>query len=94
MRLRSAPLPGPAPAANTIASALPRCGARVVVLEVAEHRDGAVGLEVGGVVGVADQAAGVVAGGGEQAEEMAGDLAVPAGDEDIHVARLPRCRTG
>jgi hypothetical protein len=57
---------------------------RVVLLEVAQHRHGAVGLEVGRMVGVADQAAGVVAGSGELAEEMAGDLTVPAGDENIH----------
>ena len=54
------------------------------MLEVAEHRHRAVGLEIGGVVGIADQAAAVVAVLGEEAEEMAGDLAVPAGDEDIH----------
>ena len=84
MRLRSGPLPGPAPAAKTIASAVPDVGRRVVVLEVAQDRRRAVRLEVGGVVGVADQPAAVVAGGGELAEEMAGDLAVPAGDEDIH----------
>ena len=36
------------------------------------------------MVGVADQAAGVVALLGEVAEEVAGDLAVATGDEDIH----------
>ena len=58
--------------------------ARVVVLEVAQHRDGADPLEVGGMVGVADQAAAVVAVLGEEAEEVEGDLAVATGDEDIH----------
>ena len=38
------------------------------------------------MVGVADQAAGVVACVGEEAEEVAGDLAVATGDEDIHLA--------
>ena len=65
---------------------------RVVLLEVAQHRHGAVGLEVGRVVGVADQAAGVVAGGGELPEEMAGDLSVPAGDEDIHATEATGAR--
>ena len=55
--LRSGPLPGPAPAAKTIASAAPTCGRRSSLLEVAEHGEGAVGLEVGDVVGVADQPA-------------------------------------
>jgi hypothetical protein len=63
--------------------------ARVVVLEVAQHRHRAIRLEVGGVVGIADQAAAVVAVLGEEAEEVAGDLAVTAGDEDIHPPGLP-----
>ena len=61
--------------------------AQVVVLEIAEHGDGAVGLEVGGVVGVADQPAGVVAVGGEDSVEPAGDLSVASGDEDVHGVR-------
>ena len=46
------------------------------------------------MVGVADQAAGVVAVLGEQAEEVEGDLAVAAGDEDIHRPRRYPGRRG
>ena len=61
--------------------------AQVIVLEIAEHGDGAVGHEVGGVVGVADQPAGVVAVGGEDSVEPAGNLSVASGDEDVHGVR-------
>ena len=48
----------------------------------------AVGLEVGDVIGVADQPARGVAALGEESEEAAGDLAVTSGDEDVHASRL------
>jgi len=59
-------------------------GHHVVLLEVAQHGDGPDPLEVGCVVRVADEAAAVVAVLGEEAEEVARDLAVATGDEDIH----------
>ena len=61
--------------------------AHVVVLEVAEDGMGAVGLEVGGVVGVADQPAAVVAVAWRAVSKAAGDLAVASGDEDVHGVR-------
>ena len=92
MRLRSGPLPGPAPAANTIACGGADVRARVVGLEVAEDRLRAHRLEVGGVVGVADEAAAAVAVVGEQLEEAERDLAVSAGDEDFHGVAIPAMR--
>src|SRR3712207_4339087 len=65
-------------------------GAHVLVLEVADDRDAAVGLDVGGVLGVADEPAGRVAALREERDEVARDLAVAAGDEDVHAARRYR----
>ena len=60
----------------------------VVGLEVAQHGVGAVGLEVGDVVGVADQPARGVSTLREQSQQATGDLSVPSGDEDVHSPRL------
>ena len=92
VRLRSAPLPGPGAGGEHDRVGAAEVRAQVVVLEVAQHRDGAVGLEVGGVVGVADQAAGGVAGAASSLQEATGDLSVASGDEDIHGLRgYSRC---
>ena len=67
---------------------------RVLALQVAHDGDAAVRLDVARVVGVADQAAGRVALGREQADEVAGHLPVPAGDQHVHVrSSLRRPRT-
>ncbi len=60
---------------------------RVIVLEVAEDRDRAKLLELGGVVGIADQPARVVPARGQEPEEVERDLTVAAGDEDVHGLR-------
>ena len=49
--------------------------------------DAAVGLDVRGVVGVADQPAGGVPVARQQADEATGDLSVAAGDEYVHAMR-------
>ena len=59
----------------------------VGLLEVEDEGTGPRGLEVGGVVGVADDADGVVPGVGESAFEELGDLAVSSGDDDSHEPR-------
>ena len=58
--------------------------AHVVVLEIAQHRVGAVGLQIADVGDVADQPARRVAALGEESEQAPADLAVPSGDEDVH----------
>ena len=63
--------------------------ARVVGLEVAQHGLGAQPLEIGRMVGVADDAAAAVPALGEHAQQVPGDLAVPAGDEYLHPGLLP-----
>ena len=55
-------------------------------LEVDDGRLDAVLLEVGDVLGLADDADGLVAGLRDQAVELAGDLAVAACDDDAHVS--------
>ena len=87
VRLRSGPEPGPAPAANTMASAPVECAAGSSRSRSQTHGDAAVGLDVGGVVRVADQPAGGVAVGREHADEAAGDLAVSAGDQHVHASQ-------
>ena len=56
----------------------------LVALQVAEHRHAAVGLDVGGMVRIADQAARRVTVARQQADQAAGDLPMTAGDEDVH----------
>src|SRR4029450_4213665 len=56
----------------------------LVVLQVTQHRYRAGRLEVGGLLELADQTAGVVALLGQDLEEAERDLAVAAGDEDVH----------
>ncbi len=85
--MRSGPLLGPAPAAKTTASApctisSTRCN--VAALEIEHDRLGAVGAHVVAVVGIAQQRDGLVAGGGEAAAELTGDLAVASDDDDTH----------
>ena len=53
-------------------------------LEVAQHRLGADRLEVGGVIGVADQPPRAIAALGEQPQQAASDLPVAPGDGYIH----------
>ena len=86
VRLRAAPLPGPGAGGEHDRVRAADVRAHVVGLEVAQHRVRAVGLEVGDVVGVADQAARGVSALGEQSEQATGDLPVPSGDEDVHPA--------
>ena len=62
--------------------------ADVVGLEVAEHRVGPVGFQIGRVGRVADQPASGVSTLREQSHEATGDLSVASGDEDVHSARL------
>jgi hypothetical protein len=61
-------------------------GVDVGLLEVEHEGAGPRGLEVGGVVGVADDADRVVPGVGESAFEEQGDLAVSSGDDDSHAS--------
>ncbi len=53
-------------------------------LQVADHGLGPHALQVGGVVGVADQAAGAVAALGQQPLEVERDLPMASGDDDVH----------
>ena len=53
-------------------------------VEVAQHGVSADRLQIADVVGIADQPAGRVAAVGEELLEAEGDLAVAAGDEDVH----------
>ena len=97
VRLRSGPEPGPAPAANTIASAPPTCG--VDGRRARGRRRPATPPSASmsaGVVGVADQPAGGVAVGRQQADEATGDLSVAAGDQYVHARSEPtgRARAG
>ena len=61
----------------------------VLGLEVGDHGLGAGGAHVGLVVGVADEGAHAVAPFGETAGQEQCDLPVAAGDDDVHVLRLP-----
>ena len=85
--LRSAPLPGPAPAANTTASA-PAIALRDLVdrglLQVAHDRLAAVGAQVVLVRRVADQPADPVAARDEQPRQPPRDLPVSTCDHDVH----------
>jgi hypothetical protein len=58
-------------------------------LEVPDDRFHAVGDEVGGVVGVADDPDHRVAAGGQETAHAAGDLAVGPGENDAHGRALP-----
>ena len=85
VRLRSGPLPGPAPAANTTASA-PSTNRRRSFsrLQIAHDRLRPHPLQVGGVVRVADQPAGAVAPFGQQPLQVQRDLPVSSCDDEVH----------
>ena len=84
VRLRSAPLPGPAPAAKTTASTPRDRRADVVLaLEVADHRLDPDRVQVVFLGGVADQAEDGVPLRDQQLAEQQPDLAVAAGDRDL-----------
>ena len=89
--LRAALPSGPPPAANTTASA-PRTTSVISCdvggLEVDHGRLDAVLLEVGDVLGLADHADRLVAGLGDEAAELAGDLSVATCDDDAHVSTV------
>ena len=91
--LRSGPLPGPAPAANTTASA-PWIAAATSssdgVLEVDDRGLGPGGLDVAGVVWIADQRDGLVPARVQHAREPQGDLAVASGDGYSHGVKPTR----
>jgi hypothetical protein len=54
------------------------------MLQVADHRTGAGGLHLGGVIAIADQSHHLVAAGAQQARQAPGDLAVGSRDRDPH----------
>ena len=89
--MRSGPLPGPGAGGEHHRVGALHVGAQVLLgLHVAHHGLGADRLEVGAVVGVADQAAGPVAARREHPLEVKGDLPVASGDDDVH-PRESRC---
>ena len=64
-----------------------------VGLQVAEDRHRAERLEVGGLLGLADQATGAVTLRGQQPQQTQGDLSMPTDHQDVHGWSL-RVRAG
>ena len=64
------------------------------VLEVEHHGGRACGIDVGAVLGIADDRDGFVPGLREESFEDEGDLAVTSGDDDAHGSQSTRDRLG